>query len=81
MSLIVIIYFEVDAVLLGGLLGDLSDKPRVLALSLITELTLGTTFDTVKLMLPVSRKEHALTLLFLAPYVSMQFGEIHKDVC
>ena len=79
MSLIVIICFEVDAVLLGGLLGDLSDKPRVLALSLITELTLGTTFDTVKLML--SRKEHALTLLFLAPYVSMQFGEIHKDVC
>ena len=81
MSLIVIICFEVDAVLLGGLLGDLSDKPRVLALSLITELTLGTTFDTVKLMLPVSRKEHALTLLFLTPYVSMQFGEIHEDVC
>lgn len=39
--------FEVeDEVLLGGLLGDLGDKARVLSLSLTTKVILGTMFDS-----------------------------------
>ena len=39
--------FEVeDEVLLGGLLGDLGDKARVLSLSLTTEVILGPMFHS-----------------------------------
>ena len=75
MLLIAIFGFEqVDKVLLRGLLKDLVVNARVLDFSLTNEVTLGTMFDSAKLVLSVSKKELPLTLFFLAPCVLMQMG-------
>lgn len=59
---------------------------RVLDFSLTNEITLGTQCLTLwpcltKLVLSVSKKELPLSPFFLPPWVLMQMGERHRDVC